>query len=147
MAHQAPLPIKFSRQEYWSGLQGLNVFSQNRHPDAGKDWRQEEKEVTEDEMVGWHHWLNWHESEQTPGVVKDRKSGHAIVHGVSKSLTQLSDWTITNKCLRLAGNAVSVATTFAVQKLRQYRNKCPCLFSNKTLFTKPNNGVFSKHSA
>ena len=33
---------------------------------AGKDWRQEEKEMTEDEMVGWHHWLNGHEFEQTP---------------------------------------------------------------------------------
>ena len=30
-------------------------------PDAGKDWRQEEKGTTEDEMVGWHHWLNGHE--------------------------------------------------------------------------------------
>ena len=34
--------------------------------DAGKDWRQEEKGITEDEMVGWHHWLNGHEFEQTP---------------------------------------------------------------------------------
>ena len=32
--------------------------------DAGKYWRQEEKGTTEDEMVGWHHWLNWHEFEQ-----------------------------------------------------------------------------------
>ena len=36
--------------------------------DAGKDWRQEEKGMTEDEMVEWHHWLNGHESEQAPGV-------------------------------------------------------------------------------
>ena len=36
--------------------------------DAGKDWRQEEKGTTEDEMVGWHHWLNGHELEKTPGV-------------------------------------------------------------------------------
>ena len=35
--------------------------------DAGKDWRQEEKGTTEDEMVGWHHQLNGHEFEQTPG--------------------------------------------------------------------------------
>ena len=35
--------------------------------DAGKDWRQEEKEMTEDEMVGWHHWLNGREFEQAPG--------------------------------------------------------------------------------
>ena len=38
-----------------------------KDPDAGKDWRQEEKRETEDEMVGWHHWLNGHEFEQTLG--------------------------------------------------------------------------------
>ena len=35
--------------------------------DAGKDWRQEEKRVTEHDMVGWHRWLEGHEFEQTPG--------------------------------------------------------------------------------
>ena len=35
--------------------------------DAGKDWRQEEKGTTEDEMAGCHHWLNGHEFEQSPG--------------------------------------------------------------------------------
>ena len=39
-----------------------------KDPDAGKDWRQEEKGMTEDEMVRWHHWLNGHEFEQVPGV-------------------------------------------------------------------------------
>ena len=34
-----------------------------KDPDAGKDWRQEEKGTTEDEVVGWHHWLNGHEFE------------------------------------------------------------------------------------
>ena len=38
-----------------------------KDPNSGKDWRQEEKGMTEDEMVGWHHWLNGHEFEQTPG--------------------------------------------------------------------------------
>ena len=38
-----------------------------KDPDAGKDWRQEEKGMTEDEMVGWHHQLNGHEFEQAPG--------------------------------------------------------------------------------
>ena len=37
-------------------------------PDAGKDWRQEEKVMTEDEIDGWLHWLNGHEFEKTPGV-------------------------------------------------------------------------------
>ena len=39
-----------------------------KDPDSGKDWRQEEKGMTEDEMVGWHHLLNGHEFEQAPGV-------------------------------------------------------------------------------
>ena len=39
-----------------------------KDPDAEKDWRQEEKGSTEDEMVGWHHWLNGHEFGWTPGV-------------------------------------------------------------------------------
>ena len=39
-----------------------------KDPDAGKDWRQEEKGTTEDEMVGWHHWLNEHGFRWTPGV-------------------------------------------------------------------------------
>ena len=39
-----------------------------RDPDAGKDWRREEKGTTEDEMVGWHRRLDGHELEQAPGV-------------------------------------------------------------------------------
>ena len=38
-----------------------------KDPDAGKDWRQEEKGMTEDEIVGWHDWLNGHELKQAPG--------------------------------------------------------------------------------
>ena len=38
-----------------------------KDPDAGKDWRQEDKGMTEDEMVGWHHQLNGHEFVQAPG--------------------------------------------------------------------------------
>ena len=39
-----------------------------KDPDAGKDWRCEEKGMTKDKMVGWHHWLNEHVFELTPGV-------------------------------------------------------------------------------
>ena len=45
-----------------------------KDPDAGQDWRWEEKRTTEDEMVGWHHWLNGHEFEQTLGNVERRGS-------------------------------------------------------------------------
>ena len=39
-----------------------------KDPDAGKNWRQEEKGMTEDEVIGWHYWLDGHEFEQAPGV-------------------------------------------------------------------------------
>ena len=42
-------------------------------------------------MVGWQHWLNGHEFEQTLGDVKDRGTWHAAVHGVTKSQTQLNN--------------------------------------------------------
>ena len=45
-----------------------------KDPDAGKDWRQEEKGLTEDEIVGWHHWLNGHEFEQALGDGEEQGS-------------------------------------------------------------------------
>ena len=43
-------------------------------PDAGKDWRQEEKGATEDEMVGWHRWLSGNESEKSPEDSEGQRS-------------------------------------------------------------------------
>ena len=62
-----------------------------KDPDGRKDWVQEEKGVTEDEMVGWHHWLNGHEMNKLWEIVKDREAWCAAIHGVAKSRTQLSD--------------------------------------------------------
>ena len=45
-----------------------------KDPNAGKDWRQEEKGTIEDEMAGWHHWLNGHEFEQDLGDGKGQGS-------------------------------------------------------------------------
>ena len=45
-----------------------------KDPDAGKDWRQQEKGETEAEMIGWHQQLNGHESEQTPGDSEGQES-------------------------------------------------------------------------
>ena len=64
--------------------------------DAGKDWRWEEKGMTEDEMVGWYHRLDGHEFEQISGIRIDREAWRAIVHWVTKSQTRLSDWTEQN---------------------------------------------------
>ena len=56
---EAEIPILWPADENW--LIG-------KDPDTGKDWRQEEKGTTEDEIVGWHHCLNRHEFEQVSGV-------------------------------------------------------------------------------
>ena len=64
--------------------------------DAGRDWGQEEKGMTEDEMAGWHHWLDGHEFGGLRELVMDREAWLAVIHGVAKSRTQLSDWTELN---------------------------------------------------
>ena len=50
-----------------------------KDPDAGKDWRQEDKVMTEDKKVGWHHQLDGHEFEQASELVRDREACHAAV--------------------------------------------------------------------
>ena len=66
-----------------------------KDPDAGKDWRQEEKGSIEDEMVAWHHWLNGHEFEQALGVGEGQGS---LACGSPRSckesdMTELLNWT------------------------------------------------------
>ena len=66
--------------------------------DAGRDWGQEEKGTTEDEMAGWHHWLDGHESEWTPGVV-DGQGGLACCDSWGRKesdTTERLNWTELN---------------------------------------------------
>ena len=58
-SHMVFLTFHLIDSDYWSI---------GKDSDAGRDWGQEEKGTTEDEMAGWHHWLNGRESEWTPGV-------------------------------------------------------------------------------
>ena len=55
-----------------------------KDPDAGKDWGQEEKGVTKNEMVGWQQQISRHECDQNPG--EGQENWHAPVHGGSKEL-------------------------------------------------------------
>ena len=71
--------------------------------DAGRDWEQEEKRTTEDEIGGWHHWLDGCESEWTPGV-SDRQGGLACCDSWSRKeldTTERLNWTELNWSLKI----------------------------------------------
>ena len=65
-----------------------------KDPDAGRDWGQEEKGMTEDETAGWHHWLV--SLGRLRELVMDREAWYAVIHGFAKSQTWLSNWTELN---------------------------------------------------
>ena len=75
---EAEIPI------FW--LPDVKSQLNGKKPDARKDWRQDEKEVTEDKMVGWHPQLNGHEFEQIPG---DSEGQRSLVCCSSWSLKEL----------------------------------------------------------
>ena len=62
-----------------------------KDPDAGKDWGQEEKGTTEDEMVEWHHWLNGHEFEWTLEV-GDGQGGLACCSSLGPKELDMTEW-------------------------------------------------------
>jgi len=62
-----------------------------KDPDAGRDWGQEEKGMTEDEMVGWHQWLDGRESEWTPGV-GDGQGGLACCSPWGRKELDTTEW-------------------------------------------------------
>ena len=62
-----------------------------KDPDAGRDWRREEKGMTEDEMVGWHHWLSGHEFESTLRV-GDLQGSLACCGPWGRKESDMTDW-------------------------------------------------------
>ena len=78
------------------------VDSLEKYSDAGRDWGQEEEGTTEDEMAGWHHWLNGRESEWTPGV-GDGQGGLACCDSWGRKesdTTERMNWTELNWMIR-----------------------------------------------
>ena len=73
--------------------------------DAGKDWRQEEKGTTEDEIVGWHLQLNGHEFEQAPGV-GDGQGRLACCSPWDLKESDTTEWLNTNSYIGITGTGV-----------------------------------------
>ena len=88
-----------------------------KDPDARRDWGQEEKGTTEDEMAGWHHWRNGHELEWTLGVGDVHEAWCAVIHWVAKSRTRLSNWTE----LRSPGNVSGKEPACQCRRYKRYR--------------------------
>ena len=85
------MDLSKSQGESWSRHQDTAIAT-GKDPDAGRDWGQEEKGTTEDEMVGWHHRLDAREFGWTPGD-GDGQEGLACCSSQGCKETRLSDWT------------------------------------------------------
>ena len=84
-----------------------------KDPDAGKDWRQEEKGMTEDEMVGWDHQLSGHKVEQAPGGSEGQGSLACCSPWGHKSQIWLSDWKTTSCMEGSLSNFLKPTSIFA----------------------------------
>ena len=95
-----------------------------KDPDGGKDWRQEEKGMTEDEMVGWHHWLNGYKLRQTPGDDEGQESLACCGAWGRKQSDMLMNWTELNwteystRELRMANKERTASSTNGTWKTR-----------------------------
>ena len=91
--------------------------------DAGRDWGQEEKGTTEDEMAGWHHRLDGCEFEWTPGDGDGQEGLACVIHGVAKSRILLSDWTELNWTMNVNVLPIWITSFYCCEILPQKGNK------------------------
>ena len=85
-----------------------------KDPDAGKVWRLEEKGMTEDEMVGWHHRPDGHEFEQ---VLRDDEGQRSLVcwSPWSRKKSDMTEWLSNNKCVHILWKYVSISNWKGIQ--------------------------------
>ena len=127
-----------------------------KDPDAGKDWKQEEKGTTEDEMFGWHHRLDGHEFEQAPGVGDGQRSLECCSpRGCKESdTTEWLNWTASDECeliphcsfdLHFSNNKQCWVSFDAVTQFK-YMNCMVCELYLKKAITKKREKVLLFHN-
>ena len=89
---------------------------------AGRDWGQEEKGTTEDEMAGWHHWLNGRESQWTQGD-GDGQGGLACCDSWGRKESDMTEWLIWSDTICISLDFGQVVSSFCVPS-NYYRSAC-----------------------
>ena len=114
----------------YSGHLMRRTDSLEKDPDAGEDWRQEEKGTTEDEMVGWHHRLNGHEFEWAEYIMQNARLGEAqagikIAGRNINNLRYADDYTLTAESkelksllMKVKEESEKVGLKFNIQKTK-----------------------------
>ena len=96
--------------------------------DAGKDWGQEEKGTTEDEMAGWHHWLDGHEFVWTPGV-GDGQGGLVCCDSWGRKESDTTEWL--NWTERIDSNWYWISSPIKTLNYQKKRHGSICLWQKK----------------
>ena len=151
--HESPLdckeikPVNLKGNQFWIFIGRTDVEGETpllwphdaknwligKDPDAGKDWRQEEKRMTEDEMVGWHHWLHGHEFEQALRVGDEQGSQACCspLGGKESDTTERLNWT---ELISVKYTSGILQMKFKYHKLPYIRCTIQCFFSICTQF-------------
>ena len=106
-----------------------------KDPDAGKDWKQEEKGMTEDEMIGWHHWYNEHELGKTAGDTEGQRSLVCVrpwgweVSDVIRWVNNNKVWTFSVEAVKLLAYPPEVWYHFLLPPISLHVHKSRCYSS------------------
>ena len=115
----------------WSPAEKTRLIGED--PDAGKDWGQEEKGTTEDEMVGWHHWLSAYEFEQILGDGEGQGSLVCYSSWGSKEW-DMTEW-LSNNNMFSSSKCTRSYLPFGLYPLRMkiLKSWAPVMFGNPSL--------------
>ena len=100
-----------------------------KYSDAGRDWGQEEKGTIEDEMAGWHHWLDGRESEWTPGV-GDGQGGVACCDSWGRENSDTTEWLNLTELIKPKSLTVWITTNWEIFQLIGLPDHLTCLLRN-----------------